>query len=45
MITIPIGALEVAMVQAGARAADTLRDTAEFARRIEDLGYLRLWYA
>ncbi len=45
MITIPIGALEVAMVQSGTRAADTLRDTAEFARRIEDLGYLRLWYA
>ncbi|WP_406446810.1 LLM class flavin-dependent oxidoreductase [Streptomyces sp. NBC_01613] len=45
MITVPIGALEVAMVQSGARAADTLRDTTEFARRIEDLGYLRLWYA
>src|SRR3954468_20618924 len=45
MITVPTGALEVAMVQAGTRAADTLRDTTEFARRIEDLGYLRLWYA
>lgn len=33
------------MVQTGARAADTLRDTAEFARRVEDLGYRRLWYA
>lgn len=45
MITIPIGALEVAMVQSGAKAADTLRDTAECARRIEELGYVRLWYA
>ncbi|GGL88205.1 FMN-linked alkanal monooxygenase [Streptomyces fumigatiscleroticus] len=45
MITIPLSALEVAMVQTGAPAADTLRDTTEFARRIEDLGYRRLWYA
>ncbi|MGW2567997.1 LLM class flavin-dependent oxidoreductase [Streptomyces sp. NPDC001537] len=45
MITIPVGALEVAMVQSGARAAETLRDTGAFARRIEDLGYQRLWYA
>ncbi|MEU6251971.1 LLM class flavin-dependent oxidoreductase [Streptomyces sp. NPDC047043] len=45
MIDVPLSALEVAMVQAGARAADTLRDTAEFARRLDDLGYLRLWYA
>ncbi|MEU0391741.1 LLM class flavin-dependent oxidoreductase [Streptomyces sp. NPDC006208] len=45
MITIPLGALEVAMVQTDSRPADTLRDTTEFARRLEDLGYLRLWYA
>jgi luciferase family oxidoreductase group 1 len=45
MITVPLGALEVAMVQTGARATDTLRDTTGFARRLEDLGYLRLWYA
>ncbi|MFC9843029.1 LLM class flavin-dependent oxidoreductase [Streptomyces sp. NPDC060223] len=45
MITVPVSALEVAMVQTGARAADTLRDTTEFARRLEELGYLRLWYA
>ncbi|MGW1754743.1 LLM class flavin-dependent oxidoreductase [Streptomyces mirabilis] len=45
MITVPLSALEVAMVQTGARATDTLRDTTEFARRLEDLGYLRLWYA
>jgi luciferase family oxidoreductase group 1 len=45
MITVPTGALEVAMVQAGTRAADTLRDTTAFARRLEDLGYRRLWYA
>ncbi|MGW3413378.1 LLM class flavin-dependent oxidoreductase [Streptomyces sp. NPDC000888] len=45
MITVPLSALEVAMVQTGARAEDTLRDTTEFARRLEDLGYGRLWYA
>ncbi|MFF4395371.1 LLM class flavin-dependent oxidoreductase [Streptomyces sp. NPDC001480] len=45
MISVPLSALEVAMVQAGARAADTLRDTTEFVRRLEDLGYQRLWYA
>ncbi|MER8008052.1 LLM class flavin-dependent oxidoreductase [Streptomyces sp. NPDC094149] len=45
MITVPLSALEVAMVQSGAPAVDTLRDTAEFARRLEVLGYERLWYA
>jgi luciferase family oxidoreductase group 1 len=45
MITTPLSALEVAMVQSGAPAVDTLRDTTEFARRIEDLGHRRLWYA
>ncbi|MFE5137152.1 LLM class flavin-dependent oxidoreductase [Streptomyces fagopyri] len=45
MITVPLSALEVAMVQAGTRAADTLRDTTEFARRLDELGYRRLWYA
>ncbi|MCX4905849.1 LLM class flavin-dependent oxidoreductase [Streptomyces sp. NBC_00878] len=45
MITVPLSALEVAMVQTGTAAADTLRDTTEVARRLDDLGYLRLWYA
>ncbi|MFF4749812.1 LLM class flavin-dependent oxidoreductase [Streptomyces sp. NPDC002514] len=45
MISVPFSALEVAMVQTGARAVDTLKDTGEFARRLEDLGYRRLWYA
>lgn len=45
MITVPLSALEVAMVQAGTRAADTLRDTTGFARRLDELGYRRLWYA
>ncbi|MDC2960694.1 LLM class flavin-dependent oxidoreductase [Streptomyces gilvifuscus] len=45
MITVPLSALEVAMVQSGAPAVDTLRDTTEFARRLEGLGYERLWYA
>ncbi|MET7934131.1 LLM class flavin-dependent oxidoreductase [Streptomyces sp. NPDC005322] len=45
MIDLPLSALEVAMVQAGMRAVDTLRDTAHFARRLDTLGYRRLWYA
>ncbi|MBB5116790.1 monooxygenase [Streptomyces eurocidicus] len=45
MIGIPLSALEVAMVQAGSRAIDTLRDTAAFAQAVERLGYQRIWYA
>ncbi|MFE9613575.1 LLM class flavin-dependent oxidoreductase [Streptomyces sp. NPDC006012] len=45
MINVPFSALEVAMVQTGTRAVDTLKDTGEFARRLDDLGYRRLWYA
>ncbi|MFE0512271.1 LLM class flavin-dependent oxidoreductase [Streptomyces sp. NPDC058964] len=45
MITVPLSALEVATVQTGASAAATLQDTTEFARRVEELGYQRLWYA
>ncbi|MFD5393094.1 MsnO8 family LLM class oxidoreductase [Streptomyces sp. NPDC127097] len=45
MFDIPLSALEVAMVQTGARAVDTLRDTAAFAQGMERLGYQRIWYA
>ncbi|MEU6315934.1 MsnO8 family LLM class oxidoreductase [Streptomyces sp. NPDC047014] len=45
MLEIPLSALEVAMVQAGSRAVDTLRDTAAFAQGVERQGYRRLWYA
>ncbi|MFH7596402.1 MsnO8 family LLM class oxidoreductase [Streptomyces racemochromogenes] len=45
MVDIPLSALEVAMVQAGTRAVDTLRDTAAFAQELERLGYHRIWYA
>ncbi|MCR8574231.1 LLM class flavin-dependent oxidoreductase [Streptomyces sp. Isolate_219] len=45
MLDIPLSALEVAMVQTGARAVDTLRDTAAFAQGVERLGYHRIWYA
>ncbi|WP_030831945.1 MsnO8 family LLM class oxidoreductase [Streptomyces hygroscopicus] len=45
MIDLPLSALEVAMVQAGTSAVDTLRDTTDFARRLDALGYRRLWYA
>ncbi|MEU2511627.1 MsnO8 family LLM class oxidoreductase [Streptomyces syringium] len=45
MINTPLSALEVALVQTGARAVDTLRDTAAFAQGLERLGYQRIWYA
>ncbi len=45
MIDVPLSVLEVAMVQTGTHAAETLRDTAEFARRVEGMGYRRIWYA
>ncbi|MGP3987248.1 LLM class flavin-dependent oxidoreductase [Streptomyces sp. 3N207] len=45
MVEIPLSALEVAVVQAGARVVDTLRDTAAFAQELERLGYHRIWYA
>lgn len=45
MMAVPLSVLEVAMVQAGSRAADTLRDTTTFARQVETMGYRRLWYA
>ncbi|MFF3767358.1 LLM class flavin-dependent oxidoreductase [Streptomyces sp. NPDC001922] len=45
MFDIPLSALEVAMVQTGTRALDTLRDTAPFAQELERLGYHRIWYA
>ncbi|MBO8191017.1 LLM class flavin-dependent oxidoreductase [Streptomyces oryzae] len=45
MVDIPLSALEVAVVQAGAQVADTLRDTAAFAQEMERLGYHRIWYA
>ncbi|MFG2207391.1 MsnO8 family LLM class oxidoreductase [Streptomyces sp. NPDC048638] len=45
MIDVPLSALEVAMVQTGTRAVETLRDTAAFAQGVERLGYHRVWYA
>ncbi|MCX5195572.1 LLM class flavin-dependent oxidoreductase [Streptomyces sp. NBC_00249] len=45
MVGIPLSALEVAMVQTGTKAVDTLRDTTAFAQEMERLGYHRLWYA
>ncbi|MFI0902269.1 MsnO8 family LLM class oxidoreductase [Streptomyces sioyaensis] len=45
MIDVPLSALEVAMVQTGGRAVETLRDTAAFAQGLERLGYHRVWYA
>ncbi|OEU97285.1 monooxygenase [Streptomyces qinglanensis] len=45
MVDIPLSALEVAVVQAGAAAVETLRDTVDFAQHLEHLGYRRIWYA
>ncbi|MGI5260907.1 MsnO8 family LLM class oxidoreductase [Streptomyces angustmyceticus] len=45
MIEVPLSALEVAMVQAGTRAVEPLRDTTAFAQGLERLGYHRIWYA
>ncbi|MEU3405249.1 MsnO8 family LLM class oxidoreductase [Streptomyces sp. NPDC006670] len=45
MVEIPLSALEVAMVQTGTRALETLRDTGAFAQELERLGYHRIWYA
>ncbi|WEB45135.1 LLM class flavin-dependent oxidoreductase [Streptomyces yunnanensis] len=45
MIDVPLSALEVAMVQSGTRAVDTLRDTAAFAQGLDRLDYHRIWYA
>ncbi|WP_328731296.1 LLM class flavin-dependent oxidoreductase [Streptomyces caniferus] len=45
MIDVPLSALEVAMVQTGTRAVETLRDTTAFAQGLERLGYHRIWYA
>ncbi|MYT28234.1 MULTISPECIES: LLM class flavin-dependent oxidoreductase [unclassified Streptomyces] len=45
MTDVRLSALEVAMVQSGAPAVKTLRDTAAFAQGLERLGYHRIWYA
>ncbi|MFI6376059.1 LLM class flavin-dependent oxidoreductase [Streptomyces sp. NPDC050546] len=45
MMAVPLSVLEVAMVQTDANPVDTLRDTTEFAQKVEALGYRRLWYA
>lgn len=45
MMAVPFSVLEVAMVQTDTNPVATLRDTTEFARKVEALGYRRLWYA
>ena len=45
VIDVPLSILEVAAVQAGTQAVDSLRQTAAFAQRAERLGYRRIWYA
>lgn len=41
----PLSALELAMVESGRTATDALGQVAEMARRLEDLGYHRIWIA
>lgn len=45
VIDVPLSILEVAAVQAGTQAVDSLRQTATFAQKAERLGYRRIWYA
>ncbi|WP_189716830.1 LLM class flavin-dependent oxidoreductase [Streptomyces phaeofaciens] len=45
MMAVPLSVLEVAMVQTDTDPVDTLRDTTAVARKIEALGFRRLWYA
>lgn len=45
MIDVPLSVLDVAPVAAGRSAGEALRHTTELARRVEQLGYHRLWVA
>ncbi|HEY0806650.1 MAG TPA: LLM class flavin-dependent oxidoreductase [Pseudonocardiaceae bacterium] len=45
MTDVPLSALELALVESGRAATDALGQVAEMARRLEDLGYHRIWIA
>ena len=45
MRSIPLSVLELAPVTAGADTAQALQYTTELARRVEELGYRRIWVA
>jgi luciferase family oxidoreductase group 1 len=43
--TIPLSVLDLAPIGAGATAVEALRNSVELARRAEELGYARYWFA
>ncbi|MER6902152.1 LLM class flavin-dependent oxidoreductase, partial [Amycolatopsis sp. NPDC000740] len=45
MIDVPLSALELALVEAGQSATAALEPLSAVARRLDDLGYRRLWFA
>jgi luciferase family oxidoreductase group 1 len=42
---VPLSVLDVVPITSGAGASDALRNTIDLARRAEDLGYRRYWFA
>lgn len=44
-INIPISLLELALINRGSNAQETLEKTTEIAQKADDLGYHRLWFA
>jgi luciferase family oxidoreductase group 1 len=45
VLTVPLSVLDLAPVAAGASSGEALRHTTALARRVEELGYRRLWVA
>ncbi|MFI6252964.1 LLM class flavin-dependent oxidoreductase [Streptomyces sp. NPDC051016] len=45
MSDIPLGVLDLVPIPSGATAADALRNSIELARRAEEFGYARYWFA
>ncbi|MEH3052576.1 MAG: LLM class flavin-dependent oxidoreductase [Patulibacter minatonensis] len=44
-VSVPLSLLDLASVGDGQPVGDALRDTVTFARKAEELGYSRVWYA
>ncbi|MEU2336393.1 LLM class flavin-dependent oxidoreductase [Streptomyces sp. NPDC013172] len=45
MSDIPLGVLDLVPISSGSTAADALRNSVDLARRTEQLGYARYWFA
>ncbi|MFJ6835637.1 LLM class flavin-dependent oxidoreductase [Streptomyces sp. NPDC091209] len=45
MSDIPLGVLDLVPISSGSTATEALRNTIDLARRAEDLGYARYWFA